>query len=78
MRTLIRSALILGALCSAPVIAMANPETKKDAKDTATDAKKKTKDVNATPKEKAKNAADAKKDKADHAADADKDKAKGW
>jgi hypothetical protein len=86
MRTIIRSAFVLGALFAAPVIAVADPDTKqdakdkatdakKDAKDAATDAKKKGKDVDATPGEKVKNKADAKKAKADHAADATKDKA---
>ena len=44
MRMIIRSAFVLGALCAAPVIAMADPTTK-DAKDTATDAKKDAKDT---------------------------------
>jgi len=65
MRTIIRSAFILGALCATPVLAAADPDTKdakdnatdakKDTKDAATDAKKKAKDTNATPKQKADN-----------------------
>src|SRR3954464_6812854 len=38
MRTIIRSAFVLGALFAAPVIAIADPDTKQDAKDKATDA----------------------------------------
>ena len=58
MRTLIRSALILGALCSAPVISMADPDAKKD---TAADAKK---DPKAPADAKKDKAADADKEKA--------------
>jgi hypothetical protein len=57
MRTLIRSALILGALCSAPVISMADDAKK----DTAADAKK---DPKAPADAKKDKAADADKEKA--------------
>jgi len=79
MRTLVRSALVLGAFLSAPVIASAEPEKKDPAtdtkKDTAAPAKDKAKAA-APAKDKAKAAAPA-KDKADAAKDKEKDKG-GW
>jgi hypothetical protein len=79
MRTLVRSALVLGTFLSAPVIASAEPEKKDPAadtkKDTAAPAKDKAKAA-APAKDKDKAAAPA-KDKADAAKDKEKDKG-GW
>jgi hypothetical protein len=81
MRTLVRSALVLGTFLSAPVIASAEPEKKDPAadtkKDTAAPAKDKAKAAApAKDKDKDKAAAPA-KDKADAAKDKEKDKG-GW
>ena len=75
MRKLIGSAFIIGSLFAT---ASADPDTKKDAKNTATDVKKDTKDEGSTVKKETKDAGSTVKEKAKNVGDSPTEKAESY